>query len=98
MKTQRLHAIAIENNINIAVLDLGKVNKDELIENHKKVAELVKPPLMEALKEHFDAEIVIKTIEVIRIHPFTVVAHITIEQDGDPAYKEKIEIEETWIY
>lgn len=75
---------------NIGVIDLGIFDPD--IKEHVASIEAV---LVEALTEHFDAEIKVnKGAMVIKTHPLMIEFHVNI--DGE--YNELVTLNQTWLY
>jgi len=93
--------IEIEGEDNVAVIDLGKIKSPTESEACDKIHSVLPPKLTQALQEHFDADVEIKSINVISTLPPLEIKAIILIQDEDndgEAIVQEITLNETWVY
>lgn len=92
-------SIEIDGQSNIGVIDLGEIetNMTEAMTANR-LRERAEPKMVQALREHFDYEIKVRSINVISsIGAIEIKALVVIgaeEQD----YVEEVTMTETWLY
>lgn len=94
MKQKKYVTVDVDTESNIGVVDLGEVDTGGggfklSIDNEKKV--------VQALSEHFNYQVKVRSVEVKTAHPITVEVIVVVmaeEQD----YQETVTLNETWVY
>ena len=99
MKKQKFVDIKVEGQGNIGTIDLGEIDSQE---GETKLCNTIKsrlePKMVQALREHFDCEIRVISVNVISTLGHIEVRAVVIVGAEEEDYQEDVAMEETWVY